>query len=107
MNEKVSLDGTVDADVVARQKRMLRIVYIMGIILVLLFLTLIGGLIWKAQNKPKQNIAMPAASLDIGVAAADIRITAIAGDRIAVTTTKEIVIIDIAKSRVLLRMPLQ
>ncbi len=32
-------------------KVMLRVVYIMGIILVLLFLTLIGGIIWKATRK--------------------------------------------------------
>jgi uncharacterized membrane protein len=103
MNENVSLD----ANVVARQKRLLRVVYIMGIILVLLFLALMGGIVWKAQNKPKQGVSMPAASLDIGVAAADIRATILDGDRMAVTTTKEIVIVDVAKSKVLLRMPLQ
>jgi hypothetical protein len=108
MNISVSqAEDDIDAVTAARQKRLLRLVYIMGIILVLLFIGLVGGIIWKAQMGKKQTTVMPAASLDIGVKADDIRSTSLSGDRLVVTTIKEIMIIDVAKSKVLLRLPLQ
>ena len=39
-------------EIPASARRLLRVVYIMGIVLVLLFLTLIAAIIWKANHKP-------------------------------------------------------
>ena len=48
-NENVpGLSAQLGDEATAGQKKLLRLVYIMGIVLVLLFLGLIGGIIWKA-----------------------------------------------------------
>ena len=81
---------------------LLRLVKIMGVVLVLLFLGLIGGIIWKATHKPP---APPATDvvMDLGIDPASIRFMALDGQHLAITTDKDMLVIDIAKRTVLLR----
>lgn len=76
----------------------------MGIILVLLFLALIGGIIWKATHRPP---APPATDvvMNLGLDPAKVRMMDLDGNLLAVTTDTEIVVIDVAKRRVVLRSP--
>lgn len=89
----------------ATQKRLLRVVYGMGLILVLLFLALIGGIIWKATRKapppPPETL-----SLGLGLKAGDVKAVAVDGGTVAITTTNELVVIDANRRKVLLREPL-
>jgi hypothetical protein len=87
----------------AGQKRLLRVVYGMGIILVLLFMSLIGGIIWKATHKapPPETL-----TLGLGLKAADVKAVAVGGGTIAITTTNELIVIDATRRKVLLREPL-
>ena len=67
---------------------LLRVVYIMGIILVLLFLTLIGGIIWKANRKADaqaRRAARHAATSACPPAPTSAR-AALDGDRLVITT---------------------
>jgi len=89
----------------AGQKRLLRAVYGMGIALVLLFLALIGGIIWKA-TQPKPAPAAETLSLGLGLKAADIKSVDADGGTIAITTANELIVIDAAHRKVLLREPL-
>lgn len=89
----------------ASQKKLLRLVYIMGIVLVLLFLGLIGGVVWKAM-KPKAPAAVQDMTLGLGLKSADIRSVELDGNTMAITTMGEIIVLDFAKRKVLLREPL-
>jgi len=81
---------------------LLRLVKIMGVVLVLLFLGLIGGIIWKATHKPP---AAPATAvvLDLGIDPASIKHLAVDGNTLAIVTDGEIVVIDVAKRKVIMR----
>ncbi len=81
---------------------LLRLVKIMGVVLVLLFLGLIGGIIWKATHKPP---APPETDIviDLGIDPASIRLMAMDGNTLAITTDKDILVIDVAKRKVILR----
>jgi cell division septal protein FtsQ len=82
-------------------KGLLRLVYIMGIVLVLLFLALIGGLIWKSsQNK---SVVAVSTSVDLGLAGAVVRSTQLDNGQLLVTTDTEIIVVDVAKRKVILR----
>lgn len=84
-------------------KGLIFLVKAMGVILVLLFLALIGGIVWKATHK---TAAMPTAeniTLELGINPATIRNMALDGNMLAVTTDKELVVIDIKQRKVLLR----
>ena len=85
-------------------RRMLRVVYIMGIILVLLFLALIATIIWKANTKspPPPPVVQ---NLDLGLSpAADIRSAQLDGDRLVITTAREVIVVDIKKNAILSRI---
>lgn len=85
-------------------KLMLRVVYIMGIILVLLFMALIGGIIWKATHKVEVRAA-PAAIVELGLAAGTtIQSMDLDGDRLAINTGAEIIIVDVRKNLVVSRI---
>jgi hypothetical protein len=81
---------------------LLRLVKIMGVILVLLFLGLIGGIIWKATNKPSTPPVTDIV-IDLGIDPASIRLMALDGNTLAITTDKDILVIDVAKRKVILR----
>jgi hypothetical protein len=87
----------------AQQKKLLRLVYIMGVVFALLFLGLIGGLIWKAM-KPKAPPPVVQAVQDLGIVPSDVRLMELDGDRLALTTSKELVVIDLKSKTVIMRL---
>jgi hypothetical protein len=102
------MDAQRSGDSQAQAPRaLLRLVYIMGVVLVLLFLLLIGGIAWKASRGKSPATPAVEPRLELGIPAQDIRSTEIDGERLVITTAKEIIVVDVAKARVLLRMPLQ
>ncbi len=86
-------------------KRMLRVVYIMGIILVLLFLTLVGAIIWKAARKPAVPPVLPPSALSLGLPpGTDLREAQLDGDRLAINTGREVIVIDLRKNAIISRI---
>ena len=86
-------------------RRMLRVVYIMGIILVLLFLALIATIIWKANRKPALAPVPEIQSLTLGLPqGADIRSASLDGDRLIITMAREVIVVDIRKNAILSRI---
>jgi hypothetical protein len=84
---------------------LLRIVYIMGIVLVLLFLTLVGGIIWKSSRKAEPKLAAPPATLSLALPeGTDIRSAEIDGDRLVLSTGREVIVIDVRKNTILSRI---
>ena len=85
-------------------KLMLRVVYIMGIVLVLLFMVLVGAIIWKATHKAEVK-AVPPAQIDLGLPAGTaVQSMALDGDRLAINTGAEIIIVDVRKNEVISRI---
>lgn len=82
-------------------KALLRTVYIMGVILVLLLIALVGGIIWKAVTRAPAKPSGEPAVYDLGLAPGE-TVTAVVldGDRMAVTTSSGIVIVDLRKNQV-------
>ena len=95
--------GAVAFEPTDGQKKLLRAVKLMGAALVLLFLALIGGIIWKAT---RPNPALPAVEqvTDLKLVPSDIRQMALDGDRLAVTTAEELIVIDLRSKTVVLRV---
>ena len=86
-------------------RRMLRVVYIMGVILVLLFLALVATIIWKANRKPVPPPVPQVQTLGIGLPqGADIRSACLDGDRLVVTTATEVIVVDVKKNAVVSRV---
>jgi hypothetical protein len=84
---------------------LLRVVYIMGIILVLLFLTLIGGIIWKSTRKAEPKAAPPPAILGLNLPQdSDIRSAEVDGDRLVLNTGREVIVIDLRKNAIVSRI---
>jgi hypothetical protein len=99
----MSSDSTGEAPIhPAPAKGLLLLVKVLGMILVLLFLALIGGIIWKATNK-----APPAAVadivMDLGIDPASIRHLELDGNSLAISTDKELLVLDVKQRRVVLR----
>ena len=93
------------ARVPASARLLLRIVYIMGIILVLLFLTLVGGIIWKSTQMSQPKPQAPPAILDLGLpAGTEIRHAEIDGDRLVINTGRLVIVIDLRKNTILSRI---
>jgi hypothetical protein len=86
-------------------KLIIAVVYIMSGLLVLMFLALVGGVIWKIVNKTPKEIAGPPPVIDLALPV-DARVEAIAldGDKLAVNTGSEIIVIDIRKNAVVARI---
>ena len=85
-------------------KLMLRVVYIMGIVLVLLFMVLVGAIVWKATHKAEVKLPPPA-EIGLGLAAGtSVQSMALDGDRLAINTGSEIIIVDIRKNTVISRI---
>ena len=81
-------------------------VYIMGGLLVLMLLGLIGGILWKATHKteppPPQTQLM-----NLGlVAGTEAKAMTLDGDRLAINTGAEIIVIDIRKNTIISRVSL-
>lgn len=92
-------------EIPASARRLLRLVYIMGVVLVLLFLTLIAGIIWKANHRAPPAPEPAAQTLDLGLPpAADIRAASLDGDRLLVITARQVIVVDIRKNTVISRV---
>ncbi len=86
-------------------RRMLRVVYIMGIVLVLLFVAFIAAIIWKANHKAPPKPEPPPQSLNLGLpAGAAITSASLDGDRLVITTAQEVVVVDIRKNAIISRI---
>ncbi len=83
---------------------LLRLVKIMGVVLVLLFLGLIGGIIWKATHKPAPVLQAP---LTLNFSGSDVKHMALDGNHLAITAEHEITVIDISTGKLLLKLPLK
>jgi hypothetical protein len=108
MNEPIDTETqeTAPAAGLAPNARiLLRVVYTMGIILVLLFLLLIGAIIFKSSRKADPSVAVPPAALNLGLQqGSDIRSAAIDGDRLVVNTGREVIVVDIKKNLIISRV---
>jgi hypothetical protein len=81
---------------------LLRLVKVLGVIMLLLFLALIGGIIWKATRPavaPVEQIVLQ----DLGFDPATVRHLALDGNTLALTTDDEVVVIDLRARKVTLR----
>lgn len=92
-------------EIPASARRLLRVVYTMGIILVLLFVILIGAIIWKANNKPAPKPEPAPVPISLGLPqGADIRSTAMDGDRLVINTGREVIVVDVRKNAIISRI---
>jgi hypothetical protein len=80
---------------------LLRLVKVLGAIMVLLFLALIVGIIWKATNRTVP-VEAPVV-VDFGIDPASIRHLSLDGGQLAITTDKEVLVIDVKSRKVILR----
>ncbi len=79
-------------------------VYIMGGLLVLMLVGLIGGIIWKITHRAETPPPVTQL-LNLGLATGtQIQAMELAGDRLALNTGKEIIVIDIRKNAVISRI---
>ena len=98
-------DGAAAAGVPPAARRLLRAVYIMGIILVLLFLALVGGIIWKSTRKAEPKPDVPPAAISLGLPqGGEIRDAQVDGDRLVLNTGSEVIVIDLRKQAIVSRI---
>lgn len=84
---------------------MLRVVYIMGVILALLFFALIAAIIWKASTRSVPPPVPPVQTLGLGLPQdTDIRSATLDGDRLVITTAREVIVVDVRKNAILSRI---
>ena len=88
-----------------QSKRLLKLVYIMGGILMLLFIAVIVGLFYKLRKPPTPPIAAP--PLELGFTGAEVSHIALDGNRLAISGPHEIVVIDMPSGKVLSRIQLK
>jgi hypothetical protein len=92
-------------EIPASARRLLRLVYIMGVVLVLLFLILIAGIIWKANHKTPPRPEAPPQAVNLGLPAdVDIRAAALDGDRLVITTARQVIVVDVRKNTIISRI---
>jgi len=78
-------------------------VYFMGAVLVLLFLGLIGGIIYKIKNR----VALPSGTglVELGLPAdTQVREAILTGDKLTINTGTEVIIVEVSSRKVLLRV---
>lgn len=89
----------------ASARRMLRVVYIMGVVLVLLFLALVATIIWKANHKSAPQAEPPPKTLTLGLPqGTEIRSASLDGDRLVITTASEVIVVDIRRNAIVSRL---
>ncbi len=92
-------------EIPASARRLLRLVYIMGVILVLLFVILVAAIIWKANHKAPPRPEAPPQTIDLGLpAGANIQSAALDGDRLVITTARQVIVVDVRKNAVISRI---
>ncbi len=80
-----------------------KLVYIMGGVLVLLFIGVLVGLFYKLRKPP----APPPVPVELNFSGTDVQHMALDGNRLAITAAHEIVVIDIGTGKALMRLPLK
>jgi hypothetical protein len=83
-------------------KGLLLLVKVLGIILLLLFLTLIGGIIWKATQKSPAS-ATTDVVMDLGINPQNVRQMELDGNTLAITTDQELLVVDVKQRKILMR----
>jgi hypothetical protein len=83
-------------------KGLLRLVKSLGVVMVLLFLALISGIIWKATHKSPPP-AVADVVMELGIDPASIRHMALDGGNLAIATDKVVLVIDMKQRKVILR----
>ncbi len=79
-------------------------VYIMGGLLVLMLVGLIGGIIWKMTHR-SETPPVETKLLNLGLAAGtQVQAMELDGDRLAINTGAEIIVVDIRKNAVITRI---
>lgn len=98
-------DGGAAEAAPASARLLLRVVYSMGVVLVLLFLLLVGGIVWKLTRPAAPPVAerVPGLGLDLP-AGTLVQSMVLDGDRLAINIGTEIIVIDIRKNRILTRL---
>ena len=108
MNKSDGLEPQADLNapgVPPSARLLLRVVYIMGVVLVLLFLMLVGGIIWKSTRKAEPKPDVPPATLSLGLPqGAEIREAQLDGDRLVLNTGSEVIVIDLRKNAIVSRL---
>jgi hypothetical protein len=84
-------------------KALLRLVYIMGIVLVLLFLGFIAAVIWKAKS-PKKPVLTVTPEMELPLNGAKVVSSTLQGGQLLITTESEMIVVDVARKTVLLRV---
>jgi hypothetical protein len=83
------------------------LVYIMGGLLVLMFLATMIGLAWKLKHRWTDPVPPPPPPLNLNFSGDDVKQTVLDGNHLVITATHEIVVIDINSGQALLRIPLK
>jgi hypothetical protein len=89
--------------VVQPPKALLRLVYIMGIVLVLLFLGFIGAVIWKVKS-PKKSAVAVTPEMELPLNGSKVVSSALQDGQLLVTTETEMIVIDVARKTVVLKV---
>jgi hypothetical protein len=85
-------------------KLLKRVVYIMGVILLLLFVALIAGIVWKAKHRQPEAAPGPQV-LDLGLpAGVSVKQMMLDGDRLALDIGSEVLVVDTRRNVVLQRI---
>ena len=107
MTEKddLQMEQLAAGELPASAKTMIRVVYIMGIVMVLLFLVLIGSVIWKSTHRQQADNGKPPPVTDLGLPPGTVvQSMVLTGDRLAVSTGSEVIVVDIRKNVILSRV---
>lgn len=81
-----------------------KLVYIMGLILLLLFFGLVGGIIYKANHKPAV-VPFETPVLGIGLAPDEkFSSVVLTGDKLTINAGRTVYVIDVPTHRVILRV---
>jgi hypothetical protein len=83
------------------------LVYIMGGLLVLMFLATMFGIAWKLKHRWTDPAPPPPPPLNLEFSGADVKQTVLDGNHLAITAAHEIIVIDIGTGQALLRIPLK
>lgn len=106
--ENPQADASAGQEASPGTRLLLRLVYIMGVVLVLLLIILIGGIVWKAARPSMPKAAEAPAAYDLGLAPGEtVLAVALDGERMAVTTSSGIVVVDLRRHRVEARIGLR
>jgi hypothetical protein len=81
---------------------LVRLVKVLGVIMILLFLALVGGIIWKSRQPATQPV-MQDVVMELGLDPAAIKHMELSGNVLALSTDQELVVIDVRARKITLR----